>query len=533
MKKIILILAFICAMPSLWAQLGSVKGKVLTGDGLPASGVVVSVWQGKALKYETLSSEKGEFQLDSIPAGKYRFNIANNLRDSISQSVEVFKAMAVNVSLSFKAYAYPAKNETASRSSLDDEKTVIVDGVVMKEKERSSAIVKSEPMMAKPSPKASKDSDASKFVFAESKGSGKSGSKGGGGSSPKKGGSTAPMGAATGYTTPTTSAAPPPPKPTPAATTTTTETLSSADVVVIGTKKPRLEKGKKDKESREETEDAGVLMGEGDIRDGKDVHKELSKEEAKPALKAGTLTAGEVHDFSKWNLWKDITENDLKSYTTQWQMLPEKRYTIQVANEKGFPIVNALVQLQTRKGLTLWTARTDNTGKAELWANLFTNDSLTDEKPTLRVDYLGKTYSIEKAKQFHKGMNVLKIAANCQDKKIIDIAFVVDATGSMGDEIEYLKTELYDVINLAKDTLKDADLRLGSVFYRDHGDAYVSKFSDFNNDLTPTIDFIKANGAGGGGDTPEAVEEALKVALRDMKWRNDATSRMLFLILDA
>ena len=47
---------------------------------------------------------------------------------------------------------------------------------------------------------------------------------------------------------------------------------------------------------------------------------------------------------------------------------------------------------------------------------------------------------------------------------------VVDATGSMGDELAYLKTELTDVIQQTQAKHKDLTIHLGSVVYRDHGE---------------------------------------------------------------
>jgi len=111
--------------------------------------------------------------------------------------------------------------------------------------------------------------------------------------------------------------------------------------------------------------------------------------------------------------------------------------------------------------------------------------------------------------------------------------FVVDATGSMGDEIRYLQAELSDVIQKAKDRHQDLDLNLGSVFYRDHTDAYLVRSSPLAADHTQTTSFIKDQGAAGGGDRPEGVESALKEAIEMQPWHSEARTRLLFLVLDA
>jgi hypothetical protein len=111
--------------------------------------------------------------------------------------------------------------------------------------------------------------------------------------------------------------------------------------------------------------------------------------------------------------------------------------------------------------------------------------------------------------------------------------FVVDATSSMSDEISYLKTELLDVINRAGSELPGTQIRMGSVFYRDFGDDYVTKSFSFTTNKNDLLNFVKDQEAAGGGDTPEAVEEALKSAIADQQWSQDAVNRILFLVLDA
>ena len=103
----------------------------------------------------------------------------------------------------------------------------------------------------------------------------------------------------------------------------------------------------------------------------------------------------------------------------------------------------------------------------------------------------------------------------------------------MGDEISYLKAELKDVIGKIQDTLPNLDIQLGSVFYRDQGDAYITKTSDLSSDISKTVNFIKNQSADGGGDEPEAVEEALEEAIKNLNWRENVTARLLFLVLDA
>jgi hypothetical protein len=213
-----------------------------------------------------------------------------------------------------------------------------------------------------------------------------------------------------------------------------------------------------------------------------------------------------------------------------WGMMPNKRYSVQLTDKRFNSIVNEPVYLIKKEtNDTVWKAFTDNTGKAELWAGFFNESEKTDTY--FIMDRLGN--KVGSPSSFDNGVNLLAVDRSCGVSSEVDIAFVVDATGSMGDEIEFLKLELEDVIRNTMEKHRSLSLRASSVFYRDKGDEYLTKKVDFNDDLLKALNFIKLQRAGGGGDTPEALDEALSTALDSLQWNSKARTRLLFLILDA
>lgn len=253
--------------------------------------------------------------------------------------------------------------------------------------------------------------------------------------------------------------------------------------------------------------------------------------EREVSVAAGQLTAGELHDFSKWELWQDIAASDLEEYQKSWKINPKHRYAVQLTGDNGKPLVNVRVRLQDGRS-TLWEAKTDNTGKAELWAHLF-EEGRAKNALTLAVEVDGKSHQFPGITTFHQGINMLKVPTSCNLAEQVDMAFMVDATGSMGDEIQYLQAELADVIAKVQDTLPGLSLRVGSIFYRDKGEEYVTRTSPLQSGIKHTLDFIKKQSAGGGGDYPEAVEEGLERALQELDWNPAARARLLFMVLDA
>ena len=248
---------------------------------------------------------------------------------------------------------------------------------------------------------------------------------------------------------------------------------------------------------------------------------------------AGTLTAGEVNDYTKWDLWSDVSGEDLAEWRQFWGVYPSERYTLQLSTPSGSPAVDYPVRLTDNAGNVIWETRSDNTGKAELWAGLFDKETGQRGRLQLIVETQNGPMKVDNPSDFHHGLNFLRIDDPCQKNQMMDIAFVVDATGSMQDEIDYLKAELSDVISRVRDTLPEMEINLGSVFYRDVREEYVTRKSDFSRDIEKTLGFINGQRAAGGGDNPEAVEAALKVAVEELAWQPEATARLLFLVLDA
>jgi hypothetical protein len=246
---------------------------------------------------------------------------------------------------------------------------------------------------------------------------------------------------------------------------------------------------------------------------------------------AGKLTAGEINDFSKWKMWQDIEATKLKSNQEIWKLYPSGgRYTVQVTSESGNPVVDVPVMLKDNAGNIVWKARTDNTGKAELWSHM--NDGKVDESMSYEVivSYNGKEYKKKNARSFYKGINTIEVPATCNVSNVVDVAFVTDATSSMQDEINYLKTDMEDIISKVKTRFPELEIRTAGMFYKCPGNSYVTRRSDFTTDVSVTGNFIKENNAGEGGD--EAVETALDEAVNLLSWSTDARARIIFLVLD-
>lgn len=247
-------------------------------------------------------------------------------------------------------------------------------------------------------------------------------------------------------------------------------------------------------------------------------------------IQSGQITAGEWNDLDNWDFWNNLGQDT--SYFKMpeyWSYNLSNRISVKLQNMASENLTDATVELLNSSDLVIWTTKTDNFGTAELFPFLMSSGENSTQNLKIRID----NTIISDIKFFHEGVNNITINESRSELKKADIAFVVDATGSMGDELEYLKVELIDVIGKVKSANPSATINLGSVFYRDIEDEYLTRISNFSTEINQTIDFIRDQSANGGGDFPEAVHSALKKAVNDLQWSTTATSRIIFLVLDA
>ena len=114
----------------------------------------------------------------------------------------------------------------------------------------------------------------------------------------------------------------------------------------------------------------------------------------------------------------------------------------------------------------------------------------------------------------------------------LDIAFVVDTTGSMQDELDWLTRDLSGIVRAARRAAPGVDIRYGLIVYRDHGDDYVVRTYGFTGSERQMISWLRAQRAEGGGDYPEAAAAALRAGAA-LNWRRGRGERLMVHIADA
>jgi hypothetical protein len=134
----------------------------------------------------------------------------------------------------------------------------------------------------------------------------------------------------------------------------------------------------------------------------------------------------------------------------------------------------------------------------------------------------------------HAKSTVPVTATNHPAKPQMEVCFVLDTTGSMGGLLEGAKQKIWSIANEMIAAKPAPGIQLGLVAYRDRGDAYVTKSFALTNDMDQVYAVLRGFSAGGGGDGPESVNEALRDAVEKMAWSQDRkVLKIIFLVGDS
>jgi uncharacterized protein YegL len=133
------------------------------------------------------------------------------------------------------------------------------------------------------------------------------------------------------------------------------------------------------------------------------------------------------------------------------------------------------------------------------------------------------------------GTTALQVHATSQTPhERVEVAFVLDTTGSMGDLIDGAKRKIWSIASTIVDTNPDADIAMALVAYRDRGDDYIVKSTPLSEDIQAMYGKLVKLQADGGGDTPESVNEALDKTISGLHWSQGSdVKRIVFLVGDA
>jgi hypothetical protein len=246
-----------------------------------------------------------------------------------------------------------------------------------------------------------------------------------------------------------------------------------------------------------------------------------------PQPQSGLLTAGDHDDLLNPELYASYADNYLqRSNLRDLPRLDTRRVlTVAVQDESGRPVPFAPVTLTCADGNSLSLTTLAN-GTAVFHPGLDRLGSSVRLRvpgaPGRRIDIAGPAGAQRQS---------VTVRSGAVPVRKFDLLLAIDTTGSMGDEIDFLKSELRSILGAIRRSHPGLDIRLGLVAYRDEGDEYVTRTYPFVSSLDSMQANLQTQYASGGGDYPEAMDLALARAVAQ-DWRPDAVKSLL-LVADA
>lgn len=240
-------------------------------------------------------------------------------------------------------------------------------------------------------------------------------------------------------------------------------------------------------------------------------------------IKAGILTGSVVFDNENYEFWNKLISNNqngkglFEEYENKYSFNTKNRVRIQVKNAP-----NVSVEMTDGSFATF----TDANGYAYLYPEKI------EDKYEVYITYNDVNKDKKKIKATIKNDDVISLTDKTYKNDVIELMFVIDTTGSMGDEINYLKVEIDDVISEIQEKNPNTIIKLALLFYRDKGDEYVTRYFDFTQDIQKQKNNLSNQNANGGGDFEEAVYKALGEAV-DKQWSSSSETRVLVHVADA
>ncbi len=240
-------------------------------------------------------------------------------------------------------------------------------------------------------------------------------------------------------------------------------------------------------------------------------------------IKAGILTGSVVFDNENYEFWNKLISNNqngkglFEEYENKYSFNTKNRVRIQVKNAP-----NVSVEMTDGSFATF----TDANGYAYLYPEKI------EDKYEVYITYNDVNKDKKKIKATIKNDDVISLTDKTYKNDVIELMFVIDTTGSMGDEINYLKVEIDDVISEIQEKNPNTVIKLALLFYRDKGDEYVTRYFDFTQDIQKQKNNLSNQNANGGGDFEEAVYKALGEAV-DKQWSSSSETRVLVHVADA
>ncbi|NNJ12818.1 VWA domain-containing protein [Chloroflexales bacterium ZM16-3] len=249
----------------------------------------------------------------------------------------------------------------------------------------------------------------------------------------------------------------------------------------------------------------------------------------RPLGQEASLKAGEINDNERFGEYLDY----LSSYQGGGVRPVDvsERYLIRVLDDSQRPFLDARVTIYADDQV-VFQGRTYASGET-----IFLPRALGVSPNATRFRAVAEYGSASAETSFERSpggkIEIGLRGVQRDDTLRLDLLFLLDTTGSMGDELGRIQQTIDSIAQRIDGFTPRPQIRYGLVAYKDHGDDYVTSPADFTTDLGQFRAALNQLTAKGGGDTPEAVDEAMYDTVMRSSWSDQPAVRLVFLVADA
>ncbi|GAB4369659.1 MAG: hypothetical protein Kow0042_11500 [Calditrichia bacterium] len=207
------------------------------------------------------------------------------------------------------------------------------------------------------------------------------------------------------------------------------------------------------------------------------------------------------------------------------------RYIVKLIDGQDQPVLNYPFAIVNEDGKILWEGMSFSNGENVIYPHIMFERFAGDRLYVQISTPLGRI--TEELQQNLDRITTVKLNHFRRSEKLtLDLLFILDTTGSMGDEIQQFKDNIYSIYTRIRNYFSELPIRFGLILYRDKGDEYVVRHYTFTDDIKTFQFHLDGVTHDGGGDKPEDLQSALDEALHKMDW-SAAAVKLAFIIADA
>lgn len=246
---------------------------------------------------------------------------------------------------------------------------------------------------------------------------------------------------------------------------------------------------------------------------------------------SGLLTSATVGDNDRFSSYLEYLSRHANE-ARELSLDMSRRLSIRVVDSQGRGVNAAHVRISNQGGA--FEGLTHSDGSFDFFPSMSAPGITGQARLDVRVEQLTVGAEVQVPAQGEGQPITVRLNAVVQaPAPVLDLGFLIDVTGSMGDELRYINTEIASIVRRVEQASPGVRVRVAATFYRDRMDEMVVQQIPFTTNVMGFASAMQNVMATGGGDYPEDLNAGIDAAMNRLAWSEGAATRVLVVIADA